>query len=199
MLITYLFILSGACLITLLIAKRIEEKRKVKPLILRLICRGDEVLRDVHHVAIHWYSLIRVNGEFFFKKQVPMKSRSSLNKFLALIQEKTENYFESLRDSRLLKKPDGISDFFKTMSSVEKGKGEIYEEIYTEKTIDEPTSSEPEEAIQEPVEIKFEIVESTRATKKITEKPKRQKVRKNPNIISSSRKRKIKVVESLEL
>jgi hypothetical protein len=183
MVIIYLFILSGLGLTTLLIAKRMEEKRRIKPFILELICKGDAMLRELRHEAILFYSTLREDLEFLFKKQIPMKSRSSLNKCLAMVHERTENYFESLRDSRLLKKSDGISDFFKNMSSVEKGKGEINEEIYTE----EPRA---EEAGQ-PIEFKFEIIQPVIEVPKA---PKVKRARKAP-----SARRKLKVVESIEL
>ena len=32
-----------------------------------------------------------------------------------------------MRDSKLLKKSDGISEFFKNMSNIEKGNGEIHD------------------------------------------------------------------------
>ena len=34
-----------------------------------------------------------------------------------------------MRDSRLIKRSDGISEFFKNMSEIEKGNGEIHKDL----------------------------------------------------------------------
>jgi len=216
----YLFILSGLGIATLLVAKRIEEKKRRKLFILELICRGDVMLREFHHEAINFYSEGKETVAFFVKKQLPMKSRSTLNKVLALIEDRTEGYLNNLRDSRLLKKSDGISEFFKNVSDVEKGGGEINEDYYeetsevaieevlvSEKAVEEnallPVEvADPEvktEQYDEPqnIEVKFEIVEPTAITEE--EKPKKTRARKSTNSLGAPRKRKIKVVESLEL
>ena len=59
-----------------------------------------------------------------------MRLKNLLNKFVAKISEQTEKYMGDIRDSRLLKKSDGISEFFKSMSSIEKGVGEINDVYY---------------------------------------------------------------------
>ena len=56
-----------------------------------------------------------------------MHSKNSSNKLLSYLAEKKEKYINNMRDSRLLKKSDGISEFFKNMSSIEKGNGEIHD------------------------------------------------------------------------
>lgn len=132
MLLIYLFILSGLVLAMLLVAKRVEEKKRKTVFVLKLISKGDERVRELHHEAVHFYSLGKEKAQFFIQKQLPRYSKSSLNKVLARVEENLEKYLLSLRDSRLLKKSDGISEFFKTMSEVEKGGGEINEDIYTE-------------------------------------------------------------------
>lgn len=126
-----LFIISGAALVTLTLAKRVEEKRKTSVFLFKLISKGDERIRGLHHKSVHFYSVGKDRIAFFVKKQLPMRSRNSLNKFITRFSEQAEKYMGDIRDSRLLKKPDGISEFFKSMSSVEKGTGEIndpYEE-----------------------------------------------------------------------
>jgi len=45
----------------------------------------------------------------------------------SFLKERREQYVNIMRDSRLLKKSDGISEFFKNMSDVEKGNGEIHD------------------------------------------------------------------------
>ena len=125
MFLTTVFILSGVALALLIGAKYVEERRGRKLLILNLISKGDLHVRDLSHRTAHEYAELRERAEFFIKKQLPMHSRSLLNKSQALAQEKSAKYLELIRDSKLLKKSDGISEFFKNVSSVEKGNGEI--------------------------------------------------------------------------
>jgi hypothetical protein len=132
MVLVYIFIFSGLVLALLLVAKRVEEKKRKTVFVLKLISKGDERVRELHHEAVHFYSIGKEKAQFFIQKQLPRYSKSSLNKVLARVEENLEKYLLSLRDSRLLKKSDGISEFFKTMSEVEKGGGEINEDIYTE-------------------------------------------------------------------
>ena len=122
-----LFTLSGAALIMLTLAKRMEEKKRMTNFILRAISRGDERARAFHHQAVHWYSEGKTKAAFFIKKQLPMRSRNTFNKLVTMLQEESRRYAGTMRDSRLLKKSDGISEFFKSMSEVEKGAGEINE------------------------------------------------------------------------
>ena len=60
-----------------------------------------------------------------------MHSRNSLNKTISFLKEKKDRYTDNMRDSRLLKKSDGISEFFKNMSGIEKGNGVIHD-VYEE-------------------------------------------------------------------
>jgi len=134
MFLTIVFLLSGVALVILIGAKYLEEKRGRKIFILNLISKGDLHVRDLSHKTAHEYANWREWAEFFIKKQLPMHSRSLLNKSHALAQEKSAKYLELIRDSKLLKKSDGISEFFKNVSSVEKGNGEIdgYSEAFQE-------------------------------------------------------------------
>ncbi|MCR4279609.1 MAG: hypothetical protein NUV78_02630 [Candidatus Zambryskibacteria bacterium] len=178
MVLIYLFILSGIVLMTMAVAKRLEEKRRTKVFLFKLISRGDSLAREFHHEAVNFYSASKEKTDFFIKKQLPMHSKSSLNKIISKVEEKMERHIDNLRDSRLLKKSDGISEFFKNISTVEKGVGELRGDIYNGESIE--TEAGPEAASEatppEPIEIKFEIVE-----------PKVQKTRKVPT------KRKLKV------
>src|SRR3989344_1041544 len=122
-----LFTLSGIGIVTITMAKRFEEKRKKPFFLLSAISKGDERVRELHHQAVHWYSIGKEKIAFFVKKQLPMRSRNSFNKLVTFLEENAEKYFGNIRDSRLLKKSDGISEFFKNMSAVEKGSGEINE------------------------------------------------------------------------
>ena len=87
-----LFLLSGIVLATIMLAKRMEEKRRKTPLIfvLRAISRGDERLREFNHQAVHFYSQGKEKAVFFITKQLPMRSRISITKVLNLLRERTE-------------------------------------------------------------------------------------------------------------
>ncbi len=159
---TTTFILSGAVIAILLVAKRVEEKKKRPVFILNLISKGDEHARSLHHEAVRLYSIGKENAAFLVRKQLPRYSRSSINKMLARLEERVDKHFHSIRDSRLLKKSDGISEFFKNISEVEKGGGELHDDIYDEEAqgIITPQSEQREEASEQDVEVKFEIPES---------------------------------------
>ena len=125
-----IFILSGAGIIILTLAKRLEEKRRGAPtLILRAVSRGDERVRNLHHKALHHYSVSKDKFGFWFKKQLPLKLKIAWNKLEAELKERGASYLGDMRNSRLLKKPDGMSEFFKTISEIEKGTGEINESL----------------------------------------------------------------------
>lgn len=155
--ITTAFILSGTIVAILLIAKRIEEKKNRPVIILNLISKGDERARGLHHEAVRIYSQGKERVVFFISKQLPRYSRSSFNKVVARVEDRIDKHFHNIRDSRLLKKSEGISDFFKTMSEVEKGEGKLYEDVYDEATqmIITPQSTSKEQK----VEVRFEIAE----------------------------------------
>ncbi len=133
-----IFILSGAGIVTLTVSKRLEEKKKQPTLVLRAVSRGDERVREIHHQALHHYSHSKDRFSFWFKKQMPLKLKSFWNRFLAYMQNKSVRYLGDVRNSRLLKKSDGISEFFKNISEVEKGGGEINDEVYTIEPIAAP-------------------------------------------------------------
>ena len=125
MFLTVIFLISGVALTILIGAKYLEERRNKTFLILELISKGDLHVRDFSHKAAHNYAEFREWAEFFVKKQLPLHSKSLLNKSHTLVQDKSAKYLELIRDSKLLKKSDGISEFFKTIGDVEKGNGEI--------------------------------------------------------------------------
>jgi len=135
MFLTIVFLLSGLALVVLVGAKYLEERRGERILVLNLISKGDLHVRNLSHRAAHEYTELREKAEFFVKKQLPMYSKSLLNKSQTLVQEKSAKYLELIRDSKLLKKSDGISEFFKNVSKVERGNGEIdgYSEAFQDK------------------------------------------------------------------
>jgi len=124
-----IFSISGLAIVSLLVAKKWGEKRRKRFLILDIISKGDIRIRRLYHLTVHFYSEGREYLLFFFKKQISMHSRNSLNKLLTFLRKKRGQYVESMRDSRLLKKSDGISEFFKNMSNIEKGNGEIHDSV----------------------------------------------------------------------
>ena len=119
-----IFAISGLSVLTLLVAKSIERKRKKPLFILSLISKGDIRIREIYHKTLSAYSEGKERAAFFSTKQLPMHSKNLVNKVVVFVKEKRAEYINRMRDSRLIKKPDGISEFFKNMSEVEKG-GEI--------------------------------------------------------------------------
>lgn len=182
---TPIFILSGTVLAIMLLAKRIEEKRKRNVFILNLISRGDTHVRELHHRAVRYYSIGKEKGVFLVKKQLPRYSRSSLNKALALIEERLQRHLDSIRDSRLLKKDEGISEFFKNISEVEKGGGELHDDVYDAES--QEVIAAPQGAKEPVIEVRFEVVNTadTQPTKTV-----RPRARKSPA------KRRLKVSSS---
>ena len=69
-----------------------------------------------------------------------MHSKSFLNKLSAFLEKKREEYMNNMRNSRLLKKDEGISEFFKNLSQIEKGNGEIHDVV-------RPSSQNEEEKV----------------------------------------------------
>ncbi|MEX2013579.1 MAG: hypothetical protein WD897_01545 [Parcubacteria group bacterium] len=122
-----IFIISGLAIVLFVAAKKWENKRKELSFVLNVISKGDKHTREFYQRAVRFYSEGKEKISFFFKKQIPIHSKNSLNKAVAFLKAKREQYIVSMRDSRLLKKPDGISEFFKNMSDVEKGNGEIHD------------------------------------------------------------------------
>ncbi len=123
-----IFNISGLAILILIVAKKIEEKRKKPIFISNLISRGDIHIRRLYHVVVHLYSEGKEKVLFFLKKQIRMHSKNSLNKTISFLEERRGRYINNMRDSRLLRrKTDGISEFFKNISNVEKGNGVIHD------------------------------------------------------------------------
>lgn len=120
-----IFAISGLSVLTLLAAKSLERKRKKQLFVLSLISKGDMHIREFYHITLRAYSEGKEKTRFFLTKQLPMHSKNLVNKSVVFVNEKRAEYMNRMRDSRLIKKPKGISEFFKNMSEVEKGGGEI--------------------------------------------------------------------------
>lgn len=126
----FIFILSGVAILSLTLAKRFEMKG-YKIIVLRAVSRGDEQARNLYHKSLHFYSEGKVRLVFFVRKQLPVRTKMYANRGLSWIQNRFEERFGDVRGSRFIKK-EGISEFFKNISEIEKGTGELHEEIYSE-------------------------------------------------------------------
>lgn len=146
MFLIYLFFLSALVIGVMLVSKTIEEKRGKSLFVLRAISRGDEKARYWLEKGLHQYSIRKEKILIFVTKQLPLKSKSYWNKFQSWAKEAGAKYASDLRNSKLLRRSDseGISEFFKNISEIEKGSGEI-NEIFEDKE-SEPIS--PEEKTQ---------------------------------------------------
>lgn len=124
-----IFAISGTAIITLLLGKKIEEKLR-KPLFLfTWITKIDDHIRDWHHKTLHLYSEGKERISLLFSRQIKLHSKNTFNKLVTYLKEKRGQYENNMRNSRLLKKSDGISEFFKSISDVEKGNGAIDETL----------------------------------------------------------------------
>lgn len=121
------FAVSGVAIVSLISAKNLEHKKKKKLLILELISMGDTRIRELYHRLVGSYSDNKERVSFLFKRKIPMRSKYSLNKLTSFLAEKKRVYLNHMRNSKFLKKSDGMSEFFKNISNVEKGNGEINE------------------------------------------------------------------------
>jgi hypothetical protein len=121
------FTISGLAIVILIVTKGLGEKRKKPFFVMRAISMADVHIRRLYHLVVHFYSEGKEEALLFFKKRVGMYSRNSFNKILSFLREKREYYMGNIRDPKLLKKPEGISEFIKNMSNIEKGNGEINE------------------------------------------------------------------------
>lgn len=148
----FVFILAGVALIAMTVAKRFEmrdsESRKI--LILRLISKGDERVRNLYHEGLRFYSDGKLKAVFFMKKQLPARAKIYATKNLSWIRARFEARFGDMRNSRLIKREEGgVSEFFKNISEIEKKTGELHEEIYAEgETLTQDVLAVPEEAVK---------------------------------------------------
>lgn len=160
-----IFIFSGVIIASLTIAKRMEEKKRRSPIVLRAVSHGDESVRQMHHKLLHQYSRIKDKSAFWVKKQIPLKMKSLVNKLQTYAKEKGEAYLGNVRGSRLLQRSGGISEFFKNISEIEKGAGEINEALPKEIRSDFYL-----ETATKPIEV-TETRVATIITKEVEEKP----------------------------
>lgn len=169
------FAVSGFAIALLIVAKAIEERRRKPLIVLNIVSRGDAYIRERYHAVVHLYCDAKEKIVFFFQKQIPLRLRNIFNKLISYLKEKQGQYTANMRDSRLLKRSDGISEFYRNLSNVEKGNGEI-NDTYVE-TIAEAAGPVPAVAQEDPKpEEKAEVIEE----------------QKRP---AAKRKRKVKVAQ----
>ncbi len=115
-----IFYSSGAIIALLIFAKVWESKRDKPFFFLSVISKSDARLRQLSHDATHAYSEYKERGEFFFKKQLPLRARSFWNKVMAWVKNNIDKHVGDIRNTRLLNhKKDGISEFFRNISNNE--------------------------------------------------------------------------------
>lgn len=127
MTLTIIFAISGTAILVLLLAKRLEIESGRSVFLFNAISRSDVHVREISHRLAHKYVEGKEKLNFFFKKQLSLKTRSFINRSRVQVQEKIREYIGDIRNSRLLRKNEGISEFLKNMSEVEKGNGQIDE------------------------------------------------------------------------
>lgn len=123
-----IFILSGLVMVSLVIAKILEEKSKGKPALLRLVSLGDERVRKVTVEFAHLYADWREKINIYLTNQLPLRTKNLLNKVTTVVKEKFVEHVGDIRGSKFLKKSDGISEYFKNISEKE-SEGRIDDEI----------------------------------------------------------------------
>jgi hypothetical protein len=132
-----IFGLSGLAIILLMITKWLQEEKHKNVTILNAISKGNVQIRKLHHLLVYFYDVGKAQVLFIFKIQIPLHSKNIFNKLVTFLKKQKERYVMSMRDSKLLKKHDGLSEFFQNMSSVKKGDGEI-NDVYENDPADRP-------------------------------------------------------------
>ncbi|MSR87709.1 MAG: FAD-binding oxidoreductase [Candidatus Zambryskibacteria bacterium] len=162
-----LFVLSALVIVTMLLAKRMEEREKTPAFFLKLISHSDERARELHIQTFHHYSVGKEKMYFWIRNQLPLRAKNWLNKSISYIQEILNKYAGNIRNSHLLKRSDGISEFFKSIADIEKGNGKInetYEErralIVSEMIEESSPVRTPKKKTANPRKRKITVIES---------------------------------------
>lgn len=129
MVVEILFIVSGVMIAILILAKLWEEKKKSPVFILAGISRADGQMRIWSHNITEYYAKARERVQFLVYKQLPLRSKNIFYKTTDKVKEKTKEYIGDIRGSKFLKKSDGISEFFQSLSEMENGNGRIDETL----------------------------------------------------------------------
>lgn len=141
LLITFLF--SGAMIVLLLLAKMWERKHDRAFFLLNLISLGDHRVRELSHETAHLYSETKERAIIYFTRQLPLRLKNTFNKTVAFARTKIDAYVGNIRGSKLLKrKNEGISEFFRSISEMEREVSSI-EEVFADTSFyDAGTSSD---------------------------------------------------------
>ena len=124
-----IFAFSGLAIFSIIAAKILESKMKRPLFVLRLISKGDVLVRNIYHKLADLYLELKEKSTILVTKQLPLRARNEFNKLVAFLKDLIEKYVGNVRNSKLLKKSDGISEFYKNISEIEKGNGEINETL----------------------------------------------------------------------
>ncbi len=122
-----IFAISGITLIILTLAKRFELRKKRATFILKAISIGDERAKELQHKMLNLYAEGKDRIVFFVKKELPLKLKKFVGIVVSYLKARWESYFGNIRNSHLIRKEEGISEFFKNISEIEKGNGEIHD------------------------------------------------------------------------
>lgn len=122
-----IFAVSGFSIMALFAAKGIEVMRKKPLFLLKAVKKADARLHTVHHGTLHFYENWKEQAAFFMSRQAPMRIKNSWNKMETFVRERKEEYLLKMRDARIIKRREGISEFYKNLASIERGNGEINE------------------------------------------------------------------------
>lgn len=128
MILNIIFVISLLGILTLVVSKMLEEKSKKRPIFLRLVSLGDERVRNATIEFAHLYSEWKERGKFFLENQLPLHSKNLMNKAATLVKDKFEKHVGDIRGSKFLKKSDGLSEYFKSISEKD-NEGRIDDEV----------------------------------------------------------------------
>ena len=112
-----IFGISGLSILVLLTAKLIEEKRRKQIFVLGIISMGNESVRRYSRFITHKYSEFKTRLDLTLTKRLPNQFKVLSNRAGNFLKEYVEYYTEKARNSRLLKRNGGISEFFKNISN----------------------------------------------------------------------------------
>jgi len=116
-------------IIILITGKMWEEKNRKSFFLLRWISKGDERFREFSQSSAHKYADLKEDAGFLIKRQVPLHTRNIANKTYAMFQEKGNKFLSDLKEGKLFgRKNEGISEFLKDISEMEKENGQTLDE-----------------------------------------------------------------------
>jgi hypothetical protein len=118
----WVFGISGVALVVIFFSKLWELKRHKPVPILSLISLGDERVHKISNELSHTYTAWREKAEFFVNKQLPLYTKNYIQKTNTLIKDKVMKYTGDIRGSKLLKKREGISEYFQSLAEKREGR-----------------------------------------------------------------------------